>query len=537
MIPYLIGYALTPPDMQFSWVIPVTDIDVHPWLSEVRQAQEGRFLIQHQYWIEPHPSALHPFWVSVGLISGVLGLSPIGGYHLARMIVGFILLISIYRLIALFEQDIFVRRSAFFFLILSSGFGWLKALGINMSSIDLWMPEAITFYSIYGFPHISFSILLMVLILYYTLLAFRERKRKYIIYSGVSAFFLGLVHPFDLIPIYAAITVCLAEEWRRERRFPLEEVKSFISILIFSIISLAYIIYLYVLSPTSSIMTKEMQFSFPNSIWYVTGYGIIFILASIGAIKIAKAQRTAYYPILAWAIMALILVYIPLRLPHQRRFMEGAHIPLSMVATVGISQLLTELREWWNRKLALRKDKQRSYHFFGNKEGFRRVEIIFIVLLIAFSSLTNVYIITSDVQAYRGFNFEEYVRDPEGGVPRYIPDGIILAMEWLAKNTDPEGVVLSSVRMGDLIPAWAPHRVYLGRWYSVPDLKSKYSDVMTFFKVNIPDSLRNDFLKRYSIKYIFYGPVERALGDFNPDREGYLVKIYDNGLVSIHEVK
>ena len=44
-------------------------------------------------------------------------------------------------------------------------------------------------------------------------------------------------------------------------------------------------------------------------------------------------------------------------------------------------------------------------------------------------------------------------------------------------------------------------------------------------------------LERYGITYVFYGPDEQAMGEFDPEAAAYLEPVFRHGTVSIYEVE
>ena len=50
------------------------------------------------------------------------------------------------------------------------------------------------------------------------------------------------------------------------------------------------------------------------------------------------------------------------------------------------------------------------------------------------------------------------------------------------------------------------------------------------------EAVRHKFISEFSVDYVFYGPVEKQIGDWNPSSERYLKKIYDLDGYSIFRV-
>ena len=94
--------------------------DYNFYLSRIRQGQEGRWLVSEKYTSEPHQgSLLQIFYLYIGKIGGVIGLSPPVIYHLSRVLLGIILLI----IVAYYVQKLFKGIWAIiaYFLVVTAG--------------------------------------------------------------------------------------------------------------------------------------------------------------------------------------------------------------------------------------------------------------------------------------------------------------------------------------------------------------------------------------------------------------------------------
>jgi uncharacterized membrane protein len=110
------------------------------------------------------------------------------------------------------------------------------------------------------------------------------------------------------------------------------------------------------------------------------------------------------------------------------------------------------------------------------------------------------------------------------------------AMDWLAAHTQPADIVLSSYQVGNYIPARAGNRVFLGHGPETIHVEEKENIVGQFFQAQTSDAYRKETLRQYNIAYVFYGPVERALGDFQPATSPYLKEVFTNDRYAIYEV-
>ena len=114
--------------------------------------------------------------------------------------------------------------------------------------------------------------------------------------------------------------------------------------------------------------------------------------------------------------------------------------------------------------------------------------------------------------------------------------GLLAGVDWLGQNTTWDETVLSSFEVGGLIPARIGHRVVLGHVIETKDPEEKRRATARFFAAATSDDERRGLLAQYGIAYVFYGPSERGLGDFDPAQAGYLTQVYTNRNVSIYRV-
>jgi hypothetical protein len=116
-------------------------------------------------------------------------------------------------------------------------------------------------------------------------------------------------------------------------------------------------------------------------------------------------------------------------------------------------------------------------------------------------------------------------------------EGIELeAIDWLAAHTRPSDIVLSSRQVGNYIPARSGNRVFLGHGPETIHAEEKENVVRQFFQAQTSDTYRKEILRRYNVACLFYGPAERALGDFQPATRPYLEEAFTNGRYTIYEV-
>ncbi|MEW5988513.1 MAG: hypothetical protein AB1791_17935, partial [Chloroflexota bacterium] len=156
----------------------------------------------------------------------------------------------------------------------------------------------------------------------------------------------------------------------------------------------------------------------------------------------------------------------------------------------------------------------------------RRLGWLALALTLALMSMTNLYLTI-------GYTVAAVTQAPNLFWPRDVIDGV----EWLGEHTDQVGVTLAAFDTGNLIPAWTDHRVVLGHEMETVAFERKRAEVAAFFAAETAGPVRQQLLEQYGVAYVFHGPAERALGDFDPATAPYLAPVFQEGDVVIYQVR
>jgi uncharacterized membrane protein len=97
-------------------------------------------------------------------------------------------------------------------------------------------------------------------------------------------------------------------------------------------------------------------------------------------------------------------------------------------------------------------------------------------------------------------------------------------------------VVLAGYDTGNALPAWAPVRVVIGHGPESVNLAELRPEVEAFYAGATPRAARMRLLREYKVGYVFWGPEERALGDWDPGAVDYLEPVYDQDGYGIWKV-
>jgi hypothetical protein len=375
--------------------------------------------------------------------------------------------------------------------------------------------DAYTFFAIITFPHLTAA---MTLLLLFFLLALKylETSRVWPLLAGSLAL-LGLVviQPFAALLVDGILGVYWALLFLRRHRPPSREALAFAIWALAPLPLLAYYYKAFISDPVFQSWSAQNLLPSPPVVHLVAGYGFLLPLAIGGMVHIIRHKGERASLLIAWVGSASLLAYLPFAL--QRRMLEGLHIPLCVLATVGLLECLLPalLRLSWLKRLAA----WRKY----DERGLRR---LLIYCTIVATSPSNLYLLA-------GSSLAAIHHDPS----LYYGLGETEAVDWLGSNTERTDTVLASYAIGRLIPARAGNRVFVGHFIETVEVERKRELAALFFTSDTSDGFRHTLLSEYGIRYVFHGPRERQLGDFEPSTCECLLPAYRNSEVTIYRVE
>lgn len=211
-IPYALGYCCAPEGLEFGGFV----VDLDDSLSYVAAMQQGisggwRYLVL--FTPEDHPGAyLHTFYLALGKLSALLGLSPLQMYHAGRLACGLVLLVTAYIFLSLFLESREKRMVAYLLVCFSSGLGWVVLLTgsttlAGLSPLDFWLMDAYTFFTILTFPHSAAAVTLLLLFLTLALRHIETSRLWTLILGIVSLLCLCMIHPFTALLVDGILLV------------------------------------------------------------------------------------------------------------------------------------------------------------------------------------------------------------------------------------------------------------------------------------------------------------------------------------------
>ncbi len=509
--PYLYGYLSAPKGKVFTGVHYLTPGDTNVMLSSIEQVRQGHEVFINPYTSEPqHRIYINPFWLSVGWLGKLFNLPNLLTYHVARSLMIFVFAFVMYLFLAYLFTD--AKRRLWMMLIIctASGVGlFFNPFLFDVNNIyehptDTWVPESVTFLTLYHSPHLIASVTLIILIFLLMLFAFDSNKLRYSLGAGLACFFLLWFHPFNGPTIFGVLFMYMLIIFLRDRKIYWSYIKHYF---ILSIFPVPVVAYMYYLSQADWVIRKwnEQNILPSPSIWmYLIGYGILVPLAMYGLWITLKSAKNKGIFVISWLVTSSLLLYFPIYF--QRRLSEGLHIPMAILATAGILMLAERFRNpssAWQVKLS-----------------------VLVISLGIFLPLSNFQIMGQDIYNYQ--TDKEY--------PYYLNKTEVEGMSWLKENATLSDVIFSAYEIGNFIPAYSGRIVWIGHGPQTINLEEKFIKSQWFWSTNDDSEARRQFLHEQKVTYVWYGEHEKKLGSYDPDSKGYLRLVYANADVKIFRV-
>ncbi len=499
-------------------IIDVEDIRSH--LAKMHLGYRGAWQFQLLYTPEEHhPAYVNLFYLALGHIARLLRLPLIAVFHLARVILGGILLVAIHRFASAFLPSPKMQLTAFLLAVLGSGLGWVTLLSgttrwLGFSPIDLWLIDGYTFLIIFALPHLALSTALLLEILRASAISFHSpHPRAFGVLVAATALLIAL-QPFHILILGTALGASWALQSLRIRRPHWSGLSVLGAVAVGAAPPILYGPSLLRSDPVYQGWAAQNLLPSPPPWFYLLGYAPFLPLAAAGAVVSIRRRSTRDLRLLGWLGAIPLLLYFPIGL--QQRMTAGLPVLLAVLAAIGWERTLWP---WIEQQNAVRSVMRRRGY---SSQGLARLGL---AILVAVSGLSNVYVL-----AGAGISV---LRQDE---PLFHPRWEVAAADWLGSNAAPEEIVLGSYATGSFIPARIGHRVFMGHWAETVALGEKRELAGTFFQSDTLERTRRGILQDYRIGYVFHGPKERALGGFAPQQAAYLAPAYSSAEVTIYRV-
>ena len=514
-LPYALAYSQQGENWRFTGFLFGVE-DGNSYIAKMLLGESGEILFRTPYSTAPQRGVLAflPY-----LLLGKLVDAPgsheqlVALYHIFRIVAGILAIMASYDFIALFCKAARFRRMGLILVVLGGGLGWMlvvvgRSQWLGSLPLEFYSPESFGFLALYGIPHLSLARATFLWAFVEYLKGVQPLgKPWYISATRLSGLWLvtAIAQPITAVVLGFVIGMHLLviAGWRlfvnhRNQQYSweywLQSVKLVSAAGLLPALLLVYTTISFATDPFLKMWTEQNIIRSPHPVHYILAYGYILPFAIFGLIQLKRTDRWRGLFLITWISLLPVLAYIPFNL--QRRLPEGIWVAL-------VSAGMVALENWAGANHRTR----------GNTKKLRILPEF--ILIIA---------IPSTVILFVGGLFAAF--NPT--TPIFRDSEEVRAFEFLANQSKPGEVVLSSFDTGNVIPAWAPVRVVIGHGPESVGLSELQQSVHKVFQEETDADARRSFLKEHEVRYLFYGPSEREIGHWEPGGSEHMRLIYQS---------
>ncbi len=404
-------------------------------------------------------------------------------YHLYRVAAVVALTAAAYRFLQRVGVPDSWRAWATAVVLFGGGWDWLGVAFPNVWPLTFISFEAFGVVGTLALPHLVLArALLLWALLAYLRQAVQPRRRwplQALLWVGGMVLTQGL----ETVALGTALlTHLLALGWMVRRRKAARalwwaHVRAAAPLLLGAAGVIGYYAWLVFTDPFMAGWWRQGAFDPITPMGHLLAYGWLFPLAWFSARLSTRDGKVEGLWLACWAVVALGLGYLPL--PIGRRFVEGGWPALVALALQGTASWAhTPVRRRWAR----------------------------------------LYWTTAFVgPALLWVGMFRTAWTPRS--PAFHPRAEAQAFEALAARACPGDAVLAAYPTGNALPAWAPVRVPLGLEPESVPLDENRARVRAFYAVTTSLAQRQALLAMWDVRWVFWGPHERALGSWRPDAQ------------------
>lgn len=524
-IPVAYGYLTTPPDKWFSGVVYNLH-DTGQYFSWMREYGHATF-IENRLTSEPNrPIYLNLHWWIPGRLAVLVGLSLPQVYQLFRLLSIPLATAALFLFCARLFPDRSRRRFAFLLTVLTSGLGWIwvvEKYAVSPHTLDfprdVYTLAGNSVWVMTAAPHLTFALAATLFTLLLALEGHRRQRWAWSVGAGLTALFLGMGHIYDLVTVWAVLglfglLVTLRDGWSW---------RVFWRLAAAVLISAPSALYWGWVASDANPMWKQALAQYDNlgvftpdpaHLLILLGLTFIVALATFEGLVPLRRQTDGRLFVKGWFGVTLLLIYLPFRF--RIMLLTGYQLPMAVLATWG---LFEHILPWFQERI---ENARSGLASLLNRGALSRwLPALFLLAVVP----TNLYLVAWRVVELGRHDY-----------PYYLYQDDIEAIRWLEENTDADDVVLSSFTIGQYIPGFAGNRPFLASSVMTMDSHRRQALLESFFDPTTSDGEREALLRRYAVRYLFYGPAERALGGYDPASSPLFEEVFSQGRVRVYAV-
>jgi hypothetical protein len=500
-LPYLIGFAVEGQNWRYGGLLIAAE-DGNSYLAKMALGAAGDWLFRTPYTPSPQQGflAFLPY-ILLGKLAAPPGLFEqlVVWFHIFRVSGVVFLSLVTYQFASLFIKKVSMRRLAVLLSLLGGGLGFFATFGLGglwqgvmKMPMEFYSPETFGFLSVLAFPHLAWARAFLLLGFIFYLRGDQEPAWRNVLKVGLAWWGVGLMQPLTVVSAYFVMGVYLLvwAAWLALRRNAgcAEWRQAIWRAFLAGVISSPLVIYNFLsfqLDPFLKLWQTQNLIPSPPIGDYLLSFGVLIPFIVWGFVQWKQISWRPYTFLLAWGIAFPFLAYAPYNL--QRRLPEGIWVGLSVLAVTALDIVPQKWRK------------------------------------IAYAWLSLAFV--SSLLLYAGGMMQ--VSHPQP--PLFRPLGEVNAMRYLAEKVKKGDVVLAAYDTSNVLPTRAPVKVLIGHGPESLGLAEIQPRVEGFYQSQTSDAARAALLKQYGIRFVFYGPLEKNLGGWDPNGSRDLRLIYAQG--------
>jgi hypothetical protein len=492
-LPYLYGYLARPEGSRFWAVPPYNEQDANQYLAFPRLIAEDGPLVGDPFTAEPHAARLVlPEAMLQAALARALGWTDLAVFQLVRVVFGAALLLAAWWLGALLIRQRQLQRLYMAFVCFSAGGGWIvDILRPGTAHGDAYQPEGNTFFLLGNLPHLILAAALLTALFASRVAMGRGQLRRParvpILITAVCSFLLAWTHPWDFLSLGLGCVAYAGWLLLEEKRIPWASVVHLTVIALAALPAAAYLIWITRTDPVYARLANDVMVvqRWP---FYVIAHGL---LAAPALLVLANARLRSRYALpLCWVICVFLFMFTPVRMGgKQSRLPGGVHVPLALLATVGVHRAA--------RKTSALLASRGGRRDIGKASGRGAVAGAICWGYLGFTAIGAGAILYRHWDAYHP------------PTPAYFlsPD-TQRAFDHLERIGDNSHVTLGGPYTAGWAPTLADTRTYYGHWHMTLQEAQKRARRDWFFTANATAPQRAAWLAEEQITWVIWAPWE-----------------------------
>ena len=489
MLPVLSLGLAPPPAGQTYLGVSYLPKDFLQYAAFIRQAREaGSFLLYNPFTTDPQsPRFILLFHWLVGGAARLTGLSAIDALEWSRVPLLFVFFATLWWFLRPIVPDVKDRLAASVLVGFAGGVeGWLHLVAHELpKSAELRLLQDTAalhgwsvFASFYNPLWIAAGTVAMLVLR--PLLFSRDRSVPVLARTGAMFFLLFYIHPYTAVGVLAIVGMGPVLMLVLRERLDWQRILTDAAVLGAAATALAGLTFWQMQDPVYRLSTGGV-FGPQNLsvLWYPITLGVLGGMAAVGARRRIAARDPLRFALFGWITAIAVLHWLPLL--NGYKFVFLLPLPLCILAAPVAREMLGQRRRW----LAV----LAGVALFGG---------------VVFQTIDGVRS-TRSVSA--------------------VPSDLMDVVATLA--TEPAGNALVTPGVGTVLPAFTPHRVWVGHWFLTPTFSVRSEMFRRFVSNRQAAEAFRGVLREQQIRYLV---VPAARTDFVvSELEGYAVERRPHG--------